>query len=87
MSAHVFAYARTHAQYSCYVSNPEGPDLWEQGQSSLWRHNGVSQSMQNLGTCTRNDGLITAEEGMAHTTVLLPVLLMEVKTLESNAKR
>lgn len=87
MSAHVYAYARTRAQYSCYVSNPEEPDLWEQGQSSLWRHNGVSQSMQNRGTRTCKDGLISAEEGMTHTTLLLPVLLMQLKTLEINAGR
>lgn len=42
-------YMQEHTQYSCYVSNPERPDLWEQGQSSAWRHNGVSHGTQNRG--------------------------------------
>lgn len=45
-------YMQEHIQYSCYVSNPERPDLWERGQSSAWRHNGVSHSTQNRGAHT-----------------------------------
>ena len=59
-SAHVHTYTgphsnthtHTHTQYSCCVSNPERPELWEQGECSVARHNGVSHSRQNLETHT-----------------------------------
>lgn len=63
-----------HAQYSCCVSNPQRPELWEQGECSLARHNGVSHSRQNLETHASKERLISGKKdwGTSDSSLLFP---------------
>lgn len=51
-SGHAYTGPHTNTQYSCCVSNPERPELWEQGECSAAGHNGVSHSGQSVETHT-----------------------------------
>lgn len=86
----------THTQYSCCVSNPERPELWEQGECSAARHNGVSHSGQNVeNTHTHTHSqkrLIAGEDGLMHVThthkvrLLLPVPLINLQRAASGTQ-